>query len=99
MSWQPIETAPKDRAVLGFWQSMEGRRDHVDRIWWDATFHAEGWDDEEDEPAYRGAWTAGRVASWGYEEYAEEHPTHWMPLPKGPGSQALRARAATEGRE
>lgn len=31
-----------------------------------------------------GAWTSGRVSSWGYEEVELLDPTHWMPLPEPP---------------
>ena len=81
--WQTIDSAPKTQGVLGFWKLPDGRG-HIDRVWWDAEFEQDGWDEEYDAPAYRGAWTAGHVASWGYEEYAEAHPTHWMPLPSPP---------------
>jgi hypothetical protein len=53
-------------------------------MWWDEHFENAGWDDKKDDVIYRAAWSSGRVGSWNYEEYAEEKPTHWMPLPAPP---------------
>ena len=84
--WKPIETAPKDRAILGCWPRKDGKNGwHVDRIWWDHQFEADGWDDEADDTNWRAAWSAGRVASWNYQEFHEEHPVYWMDIPNCDG--------------
>jgi hypothetical protein len=84
-SWQPIETAPRDGVILGFMPNcVPGGRPYIAVIWWDEHFRNDGWDDDADDLAYVGAWSAGRVGSFSYEEYAEEWPTHWMPLPAPP---------------
>jgi hypothetical protein len=81
--WLDIESAPKTHPILGYCKRQDGSG-YIDRIWWDDYFEQTGWNEELEQVYYRGAWSAGRVASWGYEEYAEEFPTHWMPLPDPP---------------
>jgi hypothetical protein len=39
MTWQPIKTAPKDRAILGFWRNSRGVR-VIEVIRWDALWGA-----------------------------------------------------------
>ena len=78
--WQDISSAPKDRGeVLGFWRNSAGMpiykvMEYIRQL---------NGDDGE-------GWTAYQVQSWGYEEYAYEQPTHWIPLPSPPteGEQA-----------
>jgi len=69
MSWQPIETAPKDGTViLGCeWLNRHNREHEVVEVQWDSEVErwvltATVWPDE----------------SW----YAD--PTHWMPRPDAP---------------
>jgi hypothetical protein len=98
MRWQPIETAPKDGTPFLGAEYLPHLASPFSNpailpwarrvIWWDPQFEQVEWDYEQDEPVYRGAWCSGRVASWGGEEYAEEHPSHWMPLPPPPGEEA-----------
>lgn len=74
IEWQPIETAPKDRAIL-VWDG-----EHIDLVAWeiiniDRTI---------------GTWSVqarGTNAEWG--EYGDpeprvESPTHWISLPEPP---------------
>ncbi|MES2289255.1 MAG: DUF551 domain-containing protein [Pseudomonadota bacterium] len=87
MTWQPIETAPKDGRILAYMPNrIDGGAPYIAVIWWDDEFRTDDWDYERDELTYIGAWSAGRVGSFNYEEYAEEHPSHWMPLPAAPES-------------
>jgi len=84
--WRPIAEAPKDGThFLG--ATFDARYTPNWRIavmWWDDEFETTGWNEETESPGYRGGWCAGRVGSWSYEEYAEEEPTHFMPLPLSP---------------
>ena len=74
MTWQPIETAPKDgQYVLVF--DPESRRSRVCQ--WDREF-------EYGRSGYIGAWTDRPVLSFGCEECKSYQPTHWMPLPEPP---------------
>jgi hypothetical protein len=84
--WQPIESAPKDGTTfLGASPNNSAAHPWLIRVmWWDEHFENAGWDDKKDDVIYRAAWSSGRVGSWNYEEYAEEKPTHWMPLPPPP---------------
>ncbi len=85
-AWLMIESAPKDACIL--LASMGVKSPGQDRQWsitagyWDAEFEAVLTEDDDD--AYRGAWTDGSVESWGYEQRTELYPTHWMPLPAPP---------------
>lgn len=86
--WQLIESAPKDGQILGFMPNRVAMgRPYIAVIWWDDEFRSEGWDEELDDVSYVAGWTAGRVHSFSYEEYAEEHPTHWQPLPEPPTTE------------
>ena len=80
-AWQPIETAPKDGTeILSVRCSELGHLIYC-VVRWEAEFELADWDDDA---LYRGAWTGDRVGSFNYEEYEEERPTHWMPLPAPP---------------
>jgi hypothetical protein len=67
--WRPIETAPKDEAVLAFWQG--GPFFDSDRVVLSFIGAAEwaphGWH-----------WRGDHL------NFGEGEPTHWMPLPKPP---------------
>jgi Protein of unknown function (DUF551) len=71
MSWQPIETAPKDKS----WVLLSGGQIGY------------GWYEQEFPPAvvaqYAGkSWQFAWYDSGFYGEYLD--PTHWMPLPEPP---------------
>jgi hypothetical protein len=88
MTWERIETAPKDGtrillALLAVDKPGEPPSWFISLGWWDPEFDGE-WSDEVGDIVYRGAWTDGGVASWAYEEHRELGPTHWMPLPEPP---------------
>jgi len=72
--WQPIETAPRDRPILGFWQYVypgdHSRTCGMRTIKWD--HDRGGWLDED-----------GEAHTWSALE-DEGLWTHWMPLPKPP---------------
>lgn len=74
--WKPIETAPKGKRIL-----LSHRTEVYLGCWYDK-FESLEWDEEKDEQIYRGAWTDFTVAHWGYEEYVEIEPTHWMEAPE-----------------
>ncbi len=80
--WQPIESAPRDGTDI-LLVKADAVVPRITVGCWDASFHTE-WDEEAEDTVYRGAWTDYGVESWGYEEYQELHPTHWMPLPAPP---------------
>ena len=69
MSWQPIETAPKETSVLiyGFWEGELHAKEDQREIW-KAHFAYDKWWIEG------GEFYAQHVIS----------PTHWMPLPEPP---------------
>lgn len=71
MSWQPIETAPKDGTTIDLWDSYYGHRVTNAR----RAYHY--W--ENGKPI--------REKSWGRNDTDGPfvgNPTHWMPLPKPP---------------
>lgn len=80
--WQPIETAPKDGARILFYDPQSSGL--VMSGCWDKEFESTRCDEATGESTFRGAWTDYSVASFGYEEYNEFSPTHWMPLPEPP---------------
>ena len=74
--WQPIETAPKDKAIMlcvAGWQPCSGRWWPFDSCW--ASFDWEGHFESDQE-------MSDYVARSSYE------PTHWMPLPPSPQESA-----------
>lgn len=86
--WMPIESAPRDGRIIGFMPNrVEGGKPYQAVIWWDDEFERLDWNEEKDDNDFRGGWCAGRVGSWGYEEYAEEHPECWQPLPAPPANK------------
>lgn len=84
--WKTMESAPKDGSAFLATSENAYPADgwFTAVIWWDDTFESLDWNEDTDQLDYRGAWTAGRVGSFGYEEYAEEKPAYWMPLPSPP---------------
>jgi len=75
-----IKNAP-GRILIGFVSDgtvgMKGEF-CVRSVYWDHEFHS-GWDDENDCPEYKGAWTDHAVKSFGYEETWSYEPQVWMP--------------------
>lgn len=70
-TWQPIETAPKDRPILVRWEGT-----HVSTIWPDFGRMSVGvWRGDHPMPHWTPVDTALMHAI---------HPTHWMPLPPAP---------------
>lgn len=91
--WQPIETAPKDGAVVLLWWLAEIGRGCVAfwacgrwRVFGDGSC---GWVGESFHASENGHWT----------RLIGERPTHWMPLPSPPGSAPAAVRAPLEGQE
>lgn len=75
MDWQPIETAPKGKAILVY----DPSHDHPRVAQWMTAM-----DDGE------GAWIYARKLSWQEPmmgkalSFIVVDPTHWMPLPEPP---------------
>lgn len=81
-AWRPISEVPAkskkhegDPILIGWW---EGDVWTERRAWWAPLFESIG------PRKYRGAWTDNCVASFGYEEVQEYHPTHFQVLPAPP---------------
>lgn len=76
MSWQPIETAPKDGTDILIYS-----KGNMAVVWW-----AREWDGEEI-PESEQAWYVwdGKDALYGARRDLQ-NPTHWMPLPPAPGA-------------
>ena len=75
MTWQPIETAPKDGTVVDLWIRAKDHEFRAEDMRWDSDrITGEiGWiDDGTDAILHR---------AYGGVEMA---PTHWMPLPEPP---------------
>jgi hypothetical protein len=74
--WQPIETAPRDGAVVLACEIDRGKR-----VVYSAKHEQSYWDKECGIPA---RWHLSDLV-W-HDESDECDPTHWMPLPAPPGS-------------
>lgn len=79
--WRPIAEASKENSVLGYMPNRQGSQPYQAVIFWDDELRM---DDEADDVKHVGGWSAGRVDIFSYEEYAEEYPTHFCPLPAPP---------------
>lgn len=73
MTWQPIETAPKDGTAILLCDEESGKWDNQQ---WSSC--VVGWWDTDDEPEWRDNGDMGCNGQCEYE------PTHWMPLPEPP---------------
>jgi len=81
--WQPIETAPRDRPILGFGQKWQGE---IYGVFDGPTFDIiEGGPRADTDWEKNGEWwlctTGDAYACWLL-------PTHWQPLPDPPKEQA-----------
>ncbi len=84
MTWQPIETAPRDGTTCLLWTTIERR------VWW-MTIDRDDYDDQP-QPIVGRWWRDGWVSDAGYTPYGDStdmdscelRPTHWMPLPDPP---------------
>ena len=72
ISWQPIETAPKDGTLIDLF--IDGER-YVDCRWGDPNQDMEDW----------ASWYQRYTESWGSAFPVDLNPTHWMPRPSPPG--------------
>lgn len=68
MTWQPIETAPRDGTRILAW----------------GTLHAPGWNDGERPSIEITVYGYGGFAGWYAPAMGGWEPTHWMPLPEAP---------------
>jgi uncharacterized protein DUF551 len=77
MTWQPIETAPKDGTVLLLYGGEDDNAGHVGEKY--QTFCRS---------PCRGMWDGNEwlmaLAEAGYVGVCRNNPTHWMPLPEPP---------------
>lgn len=73
MTWQPIETAPKDRRVLLYWPEIEYLPEKVACGKWDSDEFA-----KRPNPFWAPDWYASKSTCRHWK------PTHWMELPEGP---------------
>lgn len=69
-AWQPIETAPRDGAlILCFYPDRHGHDRYSLRYWamgdWPSSGRTEGWSDQ-------------------YRQLRKTEPTHWQTLPEPP---------------
>lgn len=77
MSWQPIETAPKDGTHIDLWAKCwipdtdTFIYSRIPNSYWRKADSQGGW---------KASWAVGR--DW--------HPTHWMPIPPGPDEGETR---------
>lgn len=75
MSWQPIETAPKDGTEVLLWfAQFETRRIGAWMPWGDSSYPFL-WQDCHGGNLHR---------PWKYEDENYDYPTHWHPLPEPP---------------
>lgn len=76
MTWQAIETAPKDSGpILGFFPARKGQ---ILPMYWDADAYA-----KRPQPH----WSSYGYL-WGRADLKRNQPTHWMPLPDPPAGFA-----------
>jgi hypothetical protein len=98
MSWQPIETAPRDGTkVLGY--CIANGIPYIDVIWWRGNVPrvcpTREW---HDDPGYvwRSAETDASTRGWS-ETLPNPGPTHWMPLPSPPTGPDQRPGIGQDG--
>jgi len=91
-SWQPIDTAPKNKTILlGYknecdkWRTVRGQ-------WFDQSYIDENWDECDDTSDMEG-WYETSVESDDIPNCWKIRPTHWMPLPPAPDAARKGADA------
>lgn len=72
MTWQPIETAPKDGTLVLLYEPDN------DEELIDARIFVGLWNDARDAKFYGTAWECAEYSAFNH------YPTHWMPLPEAP---------------
>jgi hypothetical protein len=80
MSWQPIETAPKDGTFIDLWNKKAGAR--IVNVRW----VVEPRDRFAHPTCIMDGWKTSREGPWGC--LSPDQFSHWMPLPSPPQSQA-----------
>lgn len=78
VTWQPIETAPKDGSPMLLWDAE--REIPIVGMW--VSFAGTN-SPESYEPAYSGWDSMSGVPTW-LDASPDAQPTHWMPLPAPP---------------
>ncbi len=73
MTWQPIETAPKDETSIDVWVESHGIAYRIADVWWNP----------DDTMPLGGCWW-DKDADYGDGGPLTGVPTHWMPLPAPP---------------
>jgi hypothetical protein len=81
MTWQPLETAPKDGTQI---RAFDGEA--IAAVMWIEDCDFDG--------GY--GWTDRTVASWGMQHYWQMKPTHWMPLPPPPDGSCTNVAATQQ---
>lgn len=76
--WQPIETAPKDRTIIG-WYPYHAIVSEGGSIW------IMRWIKDEYSNNPKPHWSASGWA-WGIKDQRARQPTYWMPLPAPPNT-------------
>lgn len=76
MSWQPIETAPKDgAAILVYGRNSFACEPYMGvRQWF-------SW------PSGGGVWAEPNISAHDLDDWLDDEITHWMPLPQPPAQE------------
>lgn len=78
MSWQPIETAPKDRTILLYWPERT-----LGSVLYHQMTSTGIWERDQHSKNRRPFWFTANLPH--YNTLRLHRPTHWMPLPPPPG--------------
>ena len=83
--WQPIDTAPKDGAIILVLYKNELKKNRIVRASWFDTDDIEQWEDpDQSEPGWYERSEVYEELEDGMVSPVMGEPTHWMPLPKTP---------------
>lgn len=77
-AWQPIESAPKDREILG-WFPYHASPTVGGSVW------VMRWNEDQYAKTPRPYFEASGWV-WGKNDQRAKQPTYWMPCPEGPRS-------------